>query len=117
MGIPSRTSIDKKDLGWQCHNCRCHLVKAKDLIPGEFTGRMGDAVFVSSVINIEREQPETQLMRSGEYLVQYVNCKFCHQYLGWTYLKSYGKRYRYKEGKFCLELHQIRPRGIRVCTF
>lgn len=112
MGIPCRTTIAKDEIGWRCHNCHCDLVRSKDYIPGDFTGRLGDAVFVHTVVNIEREPPENQLMRSGRYVVQYVKCKFCHEYLGWAYVKSFGKDFRYKEGKFCLETHQITG-GVR----
>ncbi|KAG0669072.1 hypothetical protein C6P45_004144 [Maudiozyma exigua] len=92
---------------YACKNCRTHLSSSQEIMSRDYRGKTGDAYLMSKLVNIEEGLQETRVMMTGEYLVCDINCSWCHQLIGWKYLKSDTLSQRYKEGRYIMELKPI----------
>lgn len=92
---------------YACSNCRTHLSSSQEIMSRDYRGKTGDAYLMSKLVNIEEGFHETRIMMTGEYLVCDINCSWCHQLIGWKYLKSDTLSQKYKEGRYIMELKPI----------
>lgn len=107
MGVPCKCYLPETRL-YACGNCSTHLARCTDLLSDGFRGSTGDACLFDVAINVSRQPPEDTLMTSGKFTVQYIHCKYCDEYLGWTYVRALSASQIYKEGKFILENSAVR---------
>ena len=92
---------------YACSNCRTHLSSTQEIMSRDYRGKTGDAYLMNKLVNIEEGFHETRIMMTGEYLVCDINCSWCHQLIGWKYLKSDTLSQKYKEGRYIMELKPI----------
>lgn len=86
-----------------CAKCRTHLTSQDDIISKSFHGRHGRAFLVENAVNVVKGPVQERWLMTGFHEVCDINCKRCDQLVGWTYVKAYEQREKYKEGKFVIE--------------
>ncbi|CAB4255621.1 similar to Saccharomyces cerevisiae YBL049W MOH1 Protein of unknown function, has homology to kinase Snf7p [Maudiozyma barnettii] len=97
----------KKFKTYACKKCRTHLSSSQEIMSRDYRGKTGDAYLMGNLVNIEEGNQETRVMMTGEYVVCDINCQWCHQLIGWKYLKSDSASQRYKEGRYIMELKPV----------
>mmetsp|Transcript_26250 Transcript_26250/g.30350 ORF Transcript_26250/g.30350 Transcript_26250/m.30350 type:complete len:110 (-) Transcript_26250:97-426(-) len=88
---------------YRCGSCKTHLSETDNVISKEFRGSTGPAYLIDNVINTFDGVCEDRMLLSGCHTVCDIFCSFCHNYLGWRYLKAHREDQKYKEGKYILE--------------
>ncbi|GMM30634.1 Moh1 protein [Martiniozyma asiatica (nom. inval.)] len=87
------------------YRCECatDISSSESVISNQFTGKHGDALFVSHVCNVTLDDEEWRYMTSGRYGVSTIRCAQCGTDVGWKYVKSEDTSQTYKVGKYVIE--------------
>ncbi|KAG8390435.1 hypothetical protein BUALT_Bualt01G0083100 [Buddleja alternifolia] len=88
---------------YSCRNCRNPVALHDDLLSKKYKARSGQAYMFAHAMNIVVGAKEDKQLMTGYYTIAKVFCSKCGEEKGWTYVRAFDAREKFKEGRYILE--------------
>ncbi|ORY84212.1 hypothetical protein BCR37DRAFT_332203, partial [Protomyces lactucae-debilis] len=82
--------------------CATHISSVDHILSGAFTGRLGGAILVKEVVNVDVSGKYERALMTGKHVIADISCGVCQERIGWKYLEA-PKGQEYKVNHFILE--------------
>ncbi|KAL2542295.1 Protein yippee-like [Abeliophyllum distichum] len=92
---------------YSCRKCRNPVALGDDLLSKSFKAKSGAAYMFSHAMNIVVGAKEDRELITGHFTIANIFCSKCGEEMGWTYVRAYDLRQKYKEGNYILEKAKI----------
>ncbi|KAL8050731.1 hypothetical protein ABFX02_06G099600 [Erythranthe guttata] len=94
-------------LYYSCRNCRNPVALQEDLLSKNFLAKSGQAYMFQHAMNIIVGAKEDGQLITGYYTIAKIFCSKCSDEMGWTYVRAFEARDKFKEGKYIVEKAKI----------
>ncbi|XP_011084535.1 protein yippee-like At4g27745 [Sesamum indicum] len=92
---------------YSCRNCRNPIALHQDLLSKSFKAKTGQAYMFGHAMNIVVGAKEDKQLMTGYYTIANIFCSKCGEEMGWTYVRAFDAREKYKEGRYIVEKSKI----------
>ncbi|KAL0452393.1 UNVERIFIED_CONTAM: protein yippee-like [Sesamum latifolium] len=92
---------------YSCRKCRNPIALHQDLLSKSFKAKTGQAFMFGHAMNIVVGAKEDKQLMTGYYTIANIFCSKCGEEMGWTYVRAFDAREKYKEGRYIVEKAKI----------
>ncbi|KAK6117744.1 hypothetical protein DH2020_044422 [Rehmannia glutinosa] len=92
---------------YSCRNCRNPVALHHDLLSKKFMAKSGQAYMFAHAMNIVVGPKEDKQLITGYYTIANIFCSKCGVEMGWTYVRAFDAREKFKEGRYIVEKAKI----------
>ncbi|KAL8519542.1 hypothetical protein ACS0TY_010467 [Phlomoides rotata] len=92
---------------YSCRGCRNPIALRADILSKSFMAKSGQAYMFSHAMNIVVGAKEDRQLMTGYYTIANIFCSRCGEGMGWTYVRAFDAKDKYKEGKYIVEKAKI----------
>ncbi|KAK4436203.1 protein yippee-like [Sesamum alatum] len=92
---------------YSCRKCRNPIALHDDLLSKSFKAKTGQAYMFGHAMNIVVGAKEDKQLMTGYYTIANIFCSKCGEEMGWTYVRAFDAREKYKEGRYIVEKAKI----------
>ncbi|GFP93675.1 protein yippee-like at4g27745 [Phtheirospermum japonicum] len=92
---------------YSCKKCRNPVAVHDDLLSKKFVAKSGQAYMFGHAMNIVVGPKEDKQLMTGYFTIANIFCSKCGEGLGWTYVRAFEAREKFKEGRYIVEKAKI----------
>ncbi|KAL3846126.1 hypothetical protein ACJIZ3_003529 [Penstemon smallii] len=92
---------------YSCRKCRNPIALGVDLISKNYLAKSGQAYMFAHAMNIVIGPKVDKKLMTGYFSIAEIICSKCGEEMGWTYVRAYDAKQKYKEGNYILEKAKI----------